>query len=59
MDLHDSGCTKTACGETWLQHYLQSLSFDEYKQIETSKRAVLNLVIVNLQKVLKRLKFLL
>ena len=25
------------CGETWLQHYLHSLSFDEYKQIETSK----------------------
>ena len=37
MALLDSGCTKTVCGETWLQHYLHSLSFDEYKQIETSK----------------------
>ena len=37
MVLLDSGCTKTVCGEMWLQHYLYSLSFDEYKQIETSK----------------------
>ena len=36
MVLLDSGCTKTVCGETWLQHYLHSLSFDEFKQIETS-----------------------
>ena len=38
MALLDSGCTKMVCGEMWLQHYLHSLSFDEYKQIETSKR---------------------
>ena len=37
MTLLDSGFTKMVCGETWLQHYLHSLSFDEYKQIETSK----------------------
>ena len=33
MTLLDSGCTKTVCGEMWLQHYLQSLSQDEYKQV--------------------------
>ena len=38
MALLDSGCTKTVCGETWLQHYLHSLSFDECKKNETSKR---------------------
>ena len=32
MSLLDSECTKTICGETLLQHYLHSLSFDEYKQ---------------------------
>ena len=37
MALLDPGCTKTVCGETWLQHYSHSLSFDEYKQIQTSK----------------------
>ena len=37
MALFNSGCTKTFCGETWLQHYLHSLSFNKYKQIETSK----------------------
>ena len=37
MTLLDSGFTKMVCGETWLQHYLHSLSFDEYKEIETSK----------------------
>ena len=35
--LLDSGCTKTVCRETRLEHYLRSLLFDEYKQIETSK----------------------
>ena len=29
MALLESGCTKTVCRETWLQHYLHSLSFDE------------------------------
>ena len=29
MALLDSGCTKIVCTETWLQHYLHSLSFDE------------------------------
>ena len=29
----DSGCTKTVCEEASLKHYLQSLSFDEYKEI--------------------------
>ena len=38
MALFDSGCTKTVCEETRLQYYSHSLSFDEYKQIETSKR---------------------
>ena len=38
MALFDSRCTKTVCEETRLQYYLHSLSFDEYKQIETSKR---------------------
>ena len=37
MALLVSGCTKNVCGKTWLQHYLHSLSFDKYKQIETSK----------------------
>ena len=37
MALLDSGWTKTVCRETWLQHYLHPLSFDECKQIETSK----------------------
>ena len=37
MALLDSRCTKMACGETCFLHYLHSLSFDEYKQIETSK----------------------
>ena len=37
MALLDSGCTKMVCWETWLQHYLHSLLFDEYKQIDTSK----------------------
>ena len=37
MALLDSGCTKTVCEEAWLQHYLHSLSFDKYIQIETSK----------------------
>ena len=31
MALLDSGYTKTVCGETWLQHYLHSLSFEKYK----------------------------
>ena len=35
MALLDSGCTKTVCGEVWLKHYLQSLSFEEYKQVQT------------------------
>ena len=34
MALLDSGCTKTVCGKTWLEHFLHSLSFEEYKQIE-------------------------
>ena len=29
----DSACIKMVCGETWLQHYLHYLSFDECKQI--------------------------
>ena len=37
MAFLDSGCMKTVCKETWFQRYLHSLSFDEYKQIETSK----------------------
>ena len=37
MALLDSGYTKMVCWETWLQHYLHSLLFDEYKQIEISK----------------------
>ena len=32
--LLDSGCTKTVCGEVWLEHFLQSLSYEEYKQVE-------------------------
>ena len=47
MTLLDSGCTKTVCGETWVQHYLHSLLFYVYKQSETSIIAILNLVIVN------------
>ena len=34
MALLDAVCTKTGCGEMWLQHYLQSLSYDEYKHVE-------------------------
>ena len=37
MALCDSGCTKTVCEETWLQHYLHYLSFDEWTQIEICK----------------------
>ena len=37
MTLLDSECTKTVCGETWLQQHLHSLSFNECKQIKTSK----------------------
>ena len=35
MALLDSGCTKTVCCEVWLKHYVQSLSFEEYKQVQT------------------------
>ena len=57
--LLDSGCANTVCGETQLWHYLHLLSFDEYQHIGTSKNnRVLNLVLVNLWKVLKRLKSL-
>ena len=37
MALLDSGCAKTVCEEAWLQHYLHSVSFYEYIQIESSK----------------------
>ena len=37
MALCDSGCTKTVCEETWLQHYLHYLSFDKWTQIEICK----------------------
>ena len=37
MALLDSGSTEMVCQEMWLKHYLRSLLFDEYKQIETSK----------------------
>ena len=30
MALLSSGCTKTACREGWLDHYMQFLPFDEY-----------------------------
>ena len=33
MALLDSGCTKTVCGEAWLQHFLQPLSYEECKQV--------------------------
>ena len=33
--LLDSGSTKTVCREAWLQHFIQSLSYEEYNQIET------------------------
>ena len=29
----DLGCIKTVCGEAWLQHFLQSLSYEECKQV--------------------------
>ena len=35
MALLDSSCTKTFCGEAWLRHYIQSLSYEEHNQIET------------------------
>ena len=37
MDLLDSGDTKTISGEIGLQHYIQSLSCEEYRPIETLK----------------------
>ena len=30
MALLSSGCTKTACREGWLDHYMQFLPFDQY-----------------------------
>ena len=31
MALLDSGCTKTVCGETWLQQFLESLSKEQHQ----------------------------
>ena len=36
MAILDSGCTRTVCGEIWLQHYIHSLSPEEYKQITSN-----------------------
>ena len=33
----DSGCTKTLCGEEWLNCYLDTLSEKEQKEIQTVK----------------------
>ena len=53
MALLDSGCTKTVCGEAWLQHYVQSLSY-EYKQLETLES--INIFKFGDNKVIKSLK---
>ena len=37
MDLLDSGGIKTISGEIGLQHYIQSLSCEEYRPIELKK----------------------
>ena len=44
MALLDSGCTKTVFGEAWLQHYVQSLSYNEYQQLETLLSPNLNIL---------------
>ena len=54
MALLDSGCTKTVCGEAWLQHYVQSLSYNEYKQLETLEST--NIFKFGDNKVIKSLK---
>ena len=52
MALLDSGCTKTVCGEAWLQHCVQSLSYNEYKQLETLEST--NIFKLGDNKVIKR-----
>ena len=48
MALLNSSCTKTVCGEAWLQHFLQSLSYGEYKRVKYLKvKTCFNLVIIN------------
>ena len=44
MALLDLGCTKTACREAGLDHYMQSLSFDAYKEIQYYKSININLM---------------
>lgn len=37
MALLDSGCTKTVCGEVWLQYFLDSLCNEEYLKVVVSE----------------------
>ena len=37
MALLDSGCTKTVCGEVWLQYFLDSLRNEEYLKVVVSE----------------------
>lgn len=37
MGVIDSGCTKTCCGKTWLDNYLETLSKEEVEAIQTKE----------------------
>ena len=37
MALLDSGCTKTVCGEAWLELYTNSLTETEKKKVKENK----------------------
>ena len=37
----DPGCIKTVTGESWPNHFIQSLKFDEYKEKESYKKTII------------------
>ena len=54
MALLDSGCTKTVCGEVWLQYFLDSLCNEEYLKVVVSESK--NMFKFNDNKMIKSLK---
>ena len=40
MAVLDSGCTKTVCGEKWLQNYLEFLPTDETNNLKEKSESI-------------------